>query len=279
MGTVKGTPTAMAITDQATPKWALILGVSSGFGAAAARAWAADGFNIIGVHLDRRAAQPAVDALSAELRQTGRDVHFFNENAASDTSRAAMIEAIAPIVNKNGGSVAILLHSLAFGTLRPLVPAPDRTNRAASRRQLEMTIDVMANSLVYWTQDLLDQQLLHKTRIFAMTSAGSQAAWPNYGPVSAAKAALETHVRQLCMELAPYQITINAILAGVTETAALKKIPGHEQLMAGAKNRNPHNRLTQPEDVAACLVALSRPETYWMTGNTIRVDGGENFCA
>ena len=109
-----------------------------------------------------------------------------------------------------------------------------------------------------------------------MTSSGSLAAWPAYGAVSAAKCALESHVRQLAVELAPKQITANAIMAGVTDTPALKKIPGSDQITRKALERNPSGRLTLPEDVANCLVALSGPGTGWMTGNILRVDGGES---
>ncbi|MDP6934610.1 MAG: SDR family oxidoreductase, partial [Myxococcota bacterium] len=147
------------------------------------------------------------------------------------------------------------------------------------RRQLDMTLDVMANSLVYWVQGLVGADLLGQARIFALTSTGAHSAWASYGAVSAAKAALESYVRQLCLELAPRGVTVNAILAGVTRTAALSKIPNSENIVAKAISKNPHNRLTRPEDVAACLVELSRPGTYWMTGNIIRVDGGEDFCA
>ena len=109
-----------------------------------------------------------------------------------------------------------------------------------------------------------------------MTSAGSRIAWAGYGPVSAAKACLEAHVRQLAMERAPRGITTNAILAGVTRTAALEKIPGAQGLVATAERRNPHRRLTTPEDVAACLVKLAEADTYWMNGNVLPVDGGED---
>jgi enoyl-[acyl-carrier protein] reductase III len=93
--------------------------------------------------------------------------------------------------------------------------------------------------------------------------------------VCAAKAILEAHIRQLAMELAPLSITANAIMAGVTDTPALRKIPGNDRLMAFATARNPHKRLTTPVDVARCVGVLVSENTYWMTGNTIRVDGGE----
>ncbi len=112
-----------------------------------------------------------------------------------------------------------------------------------------------------------------------MTSAGGTRVIPNYGPVSAAKAILEAHTRQLALELAPAGITANAILAGVTDTPALRQIPGFDELMKIARPRNPHKRLTLPEDVARCITALCHPATYWMTGNTLHVDGGENVVA
>src|SRR5258708_5340812 len=111
--------------------------------------------------------------------------------------------------------------------------------------------------------------------IYAMTREGGGRAIPQYGPVCAAKAILEAHIRQLALELAPIGITANAIMAGVTDTPALRKIPGHEQLIEGARTRNPHHRLTTPKDVAKCIAVLCQEETYWMTGNTLRVDGGE----
>ncbi len=251
--------------------WAVILGASSGFGAAAARAFAREGYNIVGVHLDRRNTQSAVDALAADVRASGRQLRLFNINAADDERRAEVIAAMQADIPTGG--VRVLLHSLAFGTLAPLVGG-----KAVTRKQLEMTVDVMGNSLVYWTQDLVSTGLIGQGgRIFAMTSSGSHMAWTSYGPVSAAKSALEAHCRQLAVELAPLGITTNAVLAGVTRTAALDKIPGSEALIEKAIARNPHKRLTTPDDVAACLVDLARPGTHWLNGNVLRIDGGEDI--
>jgi NAD(P)-dependent dehydrogenase (short-subunit alcohol dehydrogenase family) len=108
-----------------------------------------------------------------------------------------------------------------------------------------------------------------------MTSLGSQLATFSYGAVSAAKSALESHVRQLTLELAPQGITVNAIRAGVTETPSLQKIPGHENLIEAALKKNPSGRLTTPADVARAIAVLAHPDTYWLTGNVINVDGGE----
>ena len=126
---------------------------------------------------------------------------------------------------------------------------------------------------------LVEANIIGPGRIFAMTSEGSEKAWPLYGPGSAAKAALESYVRQLGHELADKGISVNAIMAGVTQTPALEKIPGSEALIAKALAKNPHDRLTQPEDVAAAVADLARPGTYWINMNVIRIDGGESSSA
>ena len=215
--------------------WALILGASSGFGEATSLALARAGMNIFGVHLDRKATL-------AERGETGR--------------------------------VRVLVHSLAFGTLKPFLSDP--VQDSVTPAQMDMTLDVMAHTLVYWTQELVARGLMREGgRIYAMTSSGGARVLPFYGPVSAAKAALESHIRQLALELAPHSITANAIRAGVTHTPALQKIPGHEAIVASAQRRNPSGRLTTPEDVARAIVVLAHPDTHWITGNVIGVDGGE----
>jgi enoyl-[acyl-carrier protein] reductase III len=256
--------------------WALILGASSGFGEASALAFAKAGMNIVGVHLDRRATQENADRIVQQIEALGRQAWFFNINAADPERRREVLREVARRFDQREQQerLRVLLHSLAFGTLRPLVA--EDTDEQANQKQLEMTIDVMANSLVYWTQDCVSAGLLGRdSRIFAMTSSGAGSAWKGYGAVSAAKCALESYIRQLALELGPLGITANAICAGVTDTPALRKIPQSTKMLETAVARNPMGRVTRPPDVAATLVALSHPSTYWMTGNTICVDGGE----
>jgi enoyl-[acyl-carrier protein] reductase III len=254
--------------------WALILGASSGFGEATALELARAGMNIFGVHLDRREKMPHVNEILEKIRGMGREAEYFNINAADDGRRKECVAQIAQRCADPPGTLRVLLHSLAFGALKPLAGAEE----VASRHQLELTADVMGHSLVYWVQECLWAGLFDKgARIFAMTSSGGTRVIPQYGPVSAAKAILESHIRQLALELAPAGITANAILAGVTDSPALRQIPGYEKIMEIARLRNPNKRLTQPEDVARAIAALCHPATYWLTGNTLHVDGGENI--
>lgn len=255
--------------------WALVLGASSGFGEAASLAFARAGMNVIGVHLDRRATMPNVERIQTQIREAGREAIFFNVNAADEDKRRATLDEIKTKLDARGEKIRVLLHSLAFGTLKPYWTGAidgDVINKA----NMDMTLDVMAHSLLYWTQDILRRELFMKQgRIFAMTSAGSTNVWSGYGAVSAAKSALESHCRQLAVELGPHSITANAICAGVTDTPALRKIPGNVDMAAVALRRNPRKRLTTPEDVAKSMLALATPATDWITGNTIYVDGGE----
>jgi enoyl-[acyl-carrier-protein] reductase (NADH) len=168
------------------------------------------------------------------------------------------------------------MHSLAFGSLVPFLA--DDPKDAVDRKKMEMTQDVMANSLVYWVQDLYHAGLLERgSKVYAMTSEGTSRVVPSYGVVSGAKAAMESHVRQLAMEFARRDtgVAVNSIRAGVTDTPALRKIPESQRMIDITLARNPHGRMTTTQDVADAIVTLSESDSDWMSGNIIGVDGGE----
>jgi NAD(P)-dependent dehydrogenase (short-subunit alcohol dehydrogenase family) len=262
-------------------RWALILGASSGMGEATARALAKAGYNICGIHLDFRAGLARVEEIKAALEAEGREVLFINMNAADDEKRAGALDQLearfaAARAAGRDPYVRVVMHSLAFGSLVPFIA--DDPKQAVDRKKMEMTQDVMANSLVYWVQDLYRRGFLGQgSKIWAMTSEGSTRVVPSYGVVSSAKAALESHVRQLAMELARKGtgITANCIRAGVTVTPALLKIPESQTMIDITMKRNPTGRMTTPQDVANAILALSGDGTDFINGDIISVDGGE----
>jgi enoyl-[acyl-carrier protein] reductase III len=259
--------------------WALILGASSGFGGATAVELARRGMNIIGVHLDRQATMANVERIIKDIQHTGSKAVFYNINAADAIKRGETLDDIKERFEKHPAEhVKVLFHSLAFGTLKPFITK--KPEDSVTQAQMEMTIDVMANSIVYWTQGLVFRNLMRKGgRIFGMTSSGGHSVLPNYGAVSAAKASLESHIRQLAMELGPYEITVNTLLAGVTDTPALRKIPGSQAMLDIARAKNPAGRLTTPEDVAKLVALLSEDSAAFVSGNVICVDGGEDIVS
>jgi NAD(P)-dependent dehydrogenase (short-subunit alcohol dehydrogenase family) len=257
-------------------KWALILGASSGFGAATSRALARKGMNIFGVHMDMKTTMPRVDAVKADIEAAGGKAIFFNMNASNEQKRDRAVTRMKDELAASGEpSIWVMMHSLAFGTLKPFIA--DDPADAIAPADMNMTLEVMSHSLVFWTQALVRANLLGRgSRIWSMTSEGSHRVVPNYGAVSAAKASLESHTRQLAMELGPRGIMVNCIQAGVTDTPALRMIPGNELLVEASIRRNPGKRLTTTEDVANTIAALADPSVGWISGSILFVDGGED---
>ncbi len=142
-----------------------------------------------------------------------------------------------------------------------------------------LTVYSMGTSLATWVREVFKRGLFAAdARVLGMTSEGNEVAWRGYAAVSAAKVALEAVARSIALEYAPYGIRANIVQAGVTDTPALRLIPGNMHLKATAKMRNPFNRLTRPEDVADFIYLMCLDEAAWANGNIFRVDGGEHIC-
>ncbi len=237
------------------------------------------GMNICGVHFDRAATMPAVEEVKKKIEATGVKMMFHNVNAADEQKRNEVLDSLQKELSSNKEMyVRVIMHSLAFGTLLPYIS--ENPAQMITQKQMEMTMDVMANSLVYWVQGAYTRKLLRRgSRIYAMTSSGGRTQIPDYGAVSAAKAALESHIRQLTMELGAFGITANAIMAGVTDTPALRKIPAAIKLVNTARAKNPQMRLTTPEDIAKAIVLITHEYGGFIAGQVVAVDGGEEIVS
>ncbi len=140
------------------------------------------------------------------------------------------------------------------------------------------TIYAMGTSLYTWTKEIFHRKLFcEDARILGLTSEGNEVAWRGYAAVSAAKVALESISRSIAYEFGPYGIRSNILQPGVTDTPALRLIPGSTHMAAHSRLRNPLGRLTTPEDVANVVYVMSLDETSWINGSIIRVDGGERI--
>ena len=161
------------------------------------------------------------------------------------------------------------------------IPDPFQYNSETliNDEDMQNTIYAMGSSLLSYTQNIFQRKLFaNDGRIIGMTSEGNEVAWRGYAAVSAAKVVLESVARSIAAEYAPFGLRANIVQAGVTDTPALRLIPGSQQLMANAKKRNPFRRLTKPADVANVISLLATDEASWVNGTIIRVDGGERIA-
>lgn len=254
--------------------WAVILGASTGLGLATARKLAQQGMNLCLVHRTRRTDLPDVDHSFSALEADGILLKQFNLDATSAEKRTTVIKVLTETLGE-GGKVRALIHSIAKGNLKPIVSS-DR--QPLQHDDFALTIDAMAISLYDWTKALFSSGLFAAdARVISFTSEGSQKAWQHYAAVSAAKAALEAISRSIALEMAPFGIRANCIMAGVTDTASLRLIPGADALVSHSLKRNPFARLTTPEDVANVAYLLCKDEAAWINGAIIPVNGGEHI--
>lgn len=260
----------MKSTGEFNDNWAIILGGSSGLGHACARKLAAHGMNICIVHRDRKVNLPELEKAIYKMRAEGVQVLSFNKDAMNAET---IKEVIATLPVK---SVKLLLHSIAKGSVKPLISK--EAGKALNNEDLDITINAMGTSWFNWTKELLKKDVFAaNARNIAFTSEGNTRVWMGYGAVSAAKATLEALMRQMAVELAPLGVTSNCVQAGATRTPSFEMIPGSEQLAIFAKKRNPFNRLTMPSDVANVVYLLCKKEAAWINGTIIKVDGGESL--
>lgn len=259
---------------QFTGLWAVILGGSSGFGLATVEKLAAHGMNAVVLY-----REPSITAKKAE--QTLADIASRNHitiqsrnlNVLDAASRQGFIEELRNTDKQ--GKVKLLLHSVARGNLKPMIA--DGEQSLLSAEDIQMTSYAMSNSLLDWARELLQAGLFHADgRIIGLTSEGSFKHWDAYAAVGIAKASLQSLITYMAVEFAPYGLKTNLIQAGITNTAALQKIPGSDKLMEFAKTRNPLQRLTEPQDVANAIYLLCTNEAAWINGSLLHVDGGEH---
>ena len=261
----------MNLKEDLNNKWALILGGSSGFGLATAKRCAEVGMNVVIVHRDRKGAMDKIEKEFDIVRSFGKKVLIFNCDALSQTD----MEKVVYDLVKEGASIHLLMHSIAFGNLKGVIPGEEPY---LGDEDFSRTIYSMGTSMLSWTQQLWLSKLLREgSQVIGMTSEGNEVAWKGYAAVSAAKVALEAVSRSIAVEFGRLGVRSNIIQAGVTDTPALRLIPGSDGMKEHAIKKNPLGRLTTPDDVAKFIVLMCSSWASWVNGELIRVDGGERI--
>ena len=240
-------------------KTALITGGSRGIGRAIALRLAEFGVNIIVNFVRHRSdADEAVEAIMAK----GVQCFAVKANIADETHVAQLFESI-----KEHGveHLDIVVSNAASGVLKPAMEL--------TPRHWDWAMNINARALLSLTQHALPM-MGEGGRIIAISSMGSVRAIPDYTVVGASKAALESLVRHLAVEIGQKKITINTLSAGVVDTDALKKFPNREKILSAAEERTPLGRLTTPEDVADVALFLCSELASMVHGQVVVVDGG-----
>ncbi len=236
----------------------LVTGGSRGIGLAIARRFAEEGAARVAIGYLRN--DRAAEAAAEELRTLGAEPVLVRGNVSSERVLAA-VEALGPL--------DVLVHNAATGVARPALDTEDK--------HWDWTLTANARALLALAR-VAAPAMPAGSSMIGISSLGSQRVLDNYVLVGTSKAALESVVRYLAVELAPRGIRVNAVSAGVVETEALEHFPNKEEMLrAGA--RNPVGRLVAPEDVAAAVAFLCSPDADMVRGHTLIVDGGYSLLA
>jgi enoyl-[acyl-carrier protein] reductase III len=239
-------------------KVVLITGGSRGIGRAIAIRLAEHGADVV-VNYVRHKRDAGETA--AEVEKQGRKCLLVKANVANGRDVEKMFAAIADQFNH----LDILVSNAASGVLKPALELTER--------HWDWAMDINAKALLTLVQKGLPL-MSRGSKVMAVSSLGSVRAIENYTTVGASKAALESLVRHLAVELGPRGINVNTISAGAVNTDALKHFPNRDEILSTALARTPLGRLTVPRDVADVALFLCSELSGMIQGQVITVDGG-----
>ncbi len=239
-------------------KVALVTGGSRGIGRAIAIRLAQNNMDVVVNYVrHKKDAQATADLIEA----TGRKCLLVKANVAKGKD----VEAMFAEIKEEFGHLDVLVSNAASGVLKPAMELTER--------HWNWAMDINARALLTLVQH--GAPLMKKgSRVMAVSSLGAIRAIENYTTVGASKAALESLVRHLAVELGSSGINVNTISAGAVDTDALKHFPNREEILTGALERTPLGRLTTPDDVADIALFLCSDLSKMIQGQVITVDGG-----
>ena len=237
----------------------LVTGGTRGIGKAIALRLASEGATRIALGYLRN--DKAAEAAADEIRAAGAEPILVRGNVASE-------KVVAEFASY--GPYAAVVHNAATGVIKPALETEDK--------HWDWTLNANARALLSLVRACAPD-MPNGSSIVAVSSLGAQRVLENYVLVGTSKAALESVVRYLAVELSPRGIRVNAVSAGVVETEALDHFPNREQMLSAGKTRTPAGRLVEPEDVAGAVAFLCSPDADMLRGHTLIMDGGYSLLA
>lgn len=239
---------------------ALITGASRGIGKAIALQLADQGYSIA---LNYLSNQQAAEETAQALRQKKVEVEIFQGNAGEPEACTKLVkDTLARF-----GRIDTLIHNAALGSFKP--------THKTRLNQWDLTMNINARALHVLTQAVLpDMEKRSSGNIIALSSLGAGQYIPNYGAIGVSKAALESLISYLAVELRPKGIRVNAVSGGPIDTDAIKHFPEAEKFKSDCIAKTPAGRIGKPEDLAKVVGFLVSPAAEWIVGQTIIADGG-----
>jgi enoyl-[acyl-carrier protein] reductase III len=237
----------------------LVTGGTRGIGKAIALRLAAGGAARVALGYLRN--DSAAETAAEEVRKAGAEPVLVRGNVASE-------KIVAEFASH--GPYGAVVHNAATGVIRSALETEDK--------HWDWTLGANARALLSLARACAPEMEAGSS-IVAVSSLGAQRVLENYVLVGTSKAALESVVRYLAVELAPRGIRANAVSAGVVETEALEHFPNREEMLRTGRTRTPAGRLVEPEDVAAAVAFLCSSDAEMVRGHTLVVDGGYSLLA
>jgi enoyl-[acyl-carrier protein] reductase III len=237
----------------------LVTGGSRGIGREIALRFADAGAKRVAIGYLRN--DSAAELAADELRKRGAEPVLVRGNVSSEK----VAEQVAGL-----GPLNALVHNAATGVIRPALETEDK--------HWDWTLAANARALLSLTRAAAPS-MPRGSAIVALSSLGSFRVLENYVLVGTSKAALESVVRYLGVELAPRGIRVNAVSGGVVKTDALQYFPNKEEMLAAARERTPAGRMVEPSDIADAVLFLCSPQAEMIVGQTLIVDGGFSLPA
>ena len=236
----------------------LVTGGTRGIGLAIALRLVRDGAKraVLGYMRNDTAAEQGAEV----VRAAGAEVVLVR----GEVSKERVVAELA-----SHGPYRVVVHNAATGVMRSALETEDK--------HWDWTVNANARALLSLARATAPS-MEEGSSIIAISSLGAQRVLENYILVGTSKAALESVVRYLAVELAPRGIRANAVSGGVVDTGALEHFPNKEEMLRSVE-RTPAGRLVEPDDIAGAVSFLCSPDAKMVCGQTLVVDGGFSLPA
>jgi enoyl-[acyl-carrier protein] reductase III len=248
-----------------TGRTAVVTGASRGIGRAIANVLAGCGADIV---LNYARHEEAAQAARMEIEAIGRRCLVVRANLGEPRQVEGLVAEAASFA---AHGIYAFVHCAAIGVFKPVL--------GVRPSQFDLSMSVNARSFLDAARCLRPVMTPRDARMIAISGQGARAVVREYGPVGVSKAALESLVRYLAVELAPDGIRVNALSSGLIDTDAVRSFPDAAERLDRVARDTPLGRLGQPEDIANVVALLCSPDAAWITGQVVVADGGYGLLA